>query len=667
MFKFTLLIIAAYLQFCAPALAQLGPVKGKGQSQSTFNTVERLEAPHSQVTVTGDKKVLLETGNQNLLENPGWESSTVTDGLGTSSTTTAIETGASNISTGKRSLKATLSFGSVLNSKAYTIPNGWYGKNGQLTCQIKSSLTFASSSFFQIISSVGPTTITQVDLQGMAPSSYRELTMNFIFPSSDTLSWSLFFGNTSGDVFLDDCYLGLTTNIGTVFPGTATQTYTPTVANLGAGSATVTGEWRQIGDSIEVTIQAVKDGTNGTGSGTVTFSLPNNFTIKSSGIIGSGGVYLKGFYQDVNGGDTGQVSAFASDYNKVFLYKGGIFQGSTFTAGKVVQLKFTAPIDQFSSSVQAIKVSQTPFYVDAVLSGGNPNLGVSNVAVDSEITDSSLTLTPASGTTPVGVMCSGTNAATAPSSSATTCSAGSESVGINFNIPRPGWYKTCFQASHNLSADTSEVVGTVFKINETPTNAQTVTTAGDAKFESSIFGAATDETNVIPFRTCQSFYWNSVGIKGVRLMYRQAVSGTPDASVVLMATSGNKDRTGKWTVEPITQEQANWLINNSVTSSSSGLERVERARVTMNGSTCTINSQSGSWMSAPLSPGTGVCTFTMTGFSAAPQCVCTRDDNSVSSCQMTSTTTTTAGAIYLVGSGGSASNGSANIICMGPR
>lgn len=180
------------------------------------------------------------------------------------------------------------------------------------------------------------------------------------------------------------------------------------------------------------------------------------------------------------------------------------------------------------------------WYVNASITGANPSLGVSNVASYTEIIDAGLTLTPVSGSAAVGVMCSTTNAATAPSTSATTCAAGSESIGINFTIPEPGTYEVCTQFSWDGQADTAEAVIATFQLIETPTSAQTLTLESDVKVQGKVGGmtiaTGADASNALPYNLCGLFNWQSAAsgtTKGVRLMFEQLVTGSPDTSAVL--------------------------------------------------------------------------------------------------------------------------------------
>lgn len=176
------------------------------------------------------------------------------------------------------------------------------------------------------------------------------------------------------------------------------------------------------------------------------------------------------------------------------------------------------------------------FFVDANIAGGNPDLGTSAVTSYTEVTNGSLTLTPASGSAPVGIMCSSTNAAATPSTSPTTCSAGSESVGFNVNVPRAGVYEACVAFSHYAAIDPNEELITAFQLVETATNAQTILQEGGDKTYSGLGGGAgtyASVNSVSPYRKCGIFNFASSGTKAIRLMYEQYVTGTPLNSLVV--------------------------------------------------------------------------------------------------------------------------------------
>lgn len=124
------------------------------------------------------------------------------------------------------------------------------------------------------------------------------------------------------------------------------------------------------------------------------------------------------------------------------------------------------------------------------------------------------------------------------------------------------------------------------------------------------------------------------------------------------------------------------IADGSVSSNTSGLERVERAIIGGSTSTtnctsspCTVHSQSGSWISGVTRSTTGNYVVTMTAFSGTPSCTCTARDAAaatVRGCYSLASSNTSAGVVIFYTA--NTSNGATtstdahfHIICMGPR
>lgn len=283
---------------------------------------------------------------------------------------------------------------------------------------------------------------------------------------------------------------------------------------------------------------------NGDSSNITTFNFQfPNITVAHTGTTAAFG------YSNIAGGGTNNPSLGVTSGGVLYTDGSKVMNVGAGTSGYLLQSNGS------SAPTWVAPGSGSAWFIQATQGGDNPDLGVSAVSSYTETVAVSMTLTPGSGSAAVGTMCSGTNAATAPSTSPTTCSAGNESVGINFDITSPGIgaYEVCFYFTHLIAVDFAESVGTVFQIYETPTNAQTLTLAGGTRMESGFSGASSgssdlDLTDTKSITTCSIFNWGTAGIKGVRLMFVQSVSGSPDASVLLLASSGAKDRIGTWTV-----------------------------------------------------------------------------------------------------------------------
>lgn len=86
----------------------------------------------------------------------------------------------------------------------------------------------------------------------------------------------------------DEFYLG--PQITTVSPSMSIwKSYTPTwlgsTTNPSIGNGTITGQWRQVGDTMDVTIDILAGSTTSGGSGTYSWSIPSGFTIDTTKIV----------------------------------------------------------------------------------------------------------------------------------------------------------------------------------------------------------------------------------------------------------------------------------------------------------------------------------------------------------------------------------------------
>jgi hypothetical protein len=116
------------------------------------------------------------------------------------------------------------------------------------------------------------------------------------------------------------------------------------------------------------------------------------------------------------------------------------------------------------------------------------------------------------------------------------------------------------------------------------------------------------------------------------------------------------------------------LLVGSITSNTSGLERIERANITINGASSAINSQSGTWISSLTNNSSNKQTANLVSgmFSATPTCVCTVQYSSASGYNCTiESASTSAVAIQTFDlatpSAAFAASFTVNLICMGPR
>lgn len=285
-----------------------------------------------------------------------------------------------------------------------------------------------------------------------------------------------------------------------------------------------------------------------------------------------------------------------------------------------IQMRFS--IEKYpSTSEQVYKPEVYSWKVDANIGGANPSLGSSNQASYVEITDGSLDLVTNPGSLPVKIACSSTNPPTG-----STCSAGSESIGINFDLPVAGEVQACVSFSHRTNLAASEQVRTTFQIVETPSNAQTILQEGNTRINSAPINDNKDATN--PIRLCGNFIFNSAGNKTLRLMYEQTVSAGATSNTILADRSSSLGQVDiHWEVYPKTQYVTMPVIINSVMTPYAG--QLKYISVSVAGASissscnsagaCTLYDNNG-FTSVTRTATPGEYTLVWPAFSGNPQC-----------------------------------------------
>lgn len=519
-------------------------------------------------------------------------------------------------------------------------------------------------------------------------TDWTEVSINYPCGATRKVRLTQTESGTGAAVNIGRVYWGQATNLGVANQDSAWTVYTPTSSWV--SGATIYGLWRRDGPDMEV--QAAVFVTAGVTAANLTISLPTGHTIDTSKITSNSGTANKlGIGTALDSGvqnyDLGvwysSTTAVAVNVaNTSSTYSSGAFVTNavpfTFGSPDELNINFKVPIVGWGAQ-SVVNDNITPWYIDATMDGDSFDLGTSNQTAYIETTASAITLKPQSGSQPVGVMCSGTNAAVSPSTSNTVCPSSNESAGINFSIPKSGAYEVCVYGNLTQTADSGEELNTTLQLIETPTNAQTLTLEGGTRqFYRNIpttIASGVDASIGHPISNCSIFNWSSNGTKGVRLMYEQAVAGTPDASnIIADASANNGQRNLRWTVKPVTASSPTPLLVGSVTSNSSGLERIERARLNCDSGSA-ITSQSGSWVSSIGNISTGVCTVTIASgiFSSTPTCVMTEVADVATTTVgaqivvSSATSFTITGAINIGGTTTTQSAFDAYVICMGSR
>lgn len=272
------------LLISSQAFAGLPPTTTRGQSDSTAKTTFNFQAPHNQFTDLGGVKTLIETGNGNILKNPGFEGGS-TDWTEPAGTIVANSTAKG---TGVLGGEWNPSSTSTLTSAQVTIPNGYMGRNGVAGCTIKAASGTVTQSIYVFD---GTNNVSTPLLISANTNSFSLVNFNFIFPSSGTIA--LRFSAIGGDpnLYIDDCYIKLADNVYDAPLVTSWVPWTPT--GSWTTNTTYTGLKRRVGDTMEYQVKIAATGAPS--SGNLSVNLPAGEVINGAKLTGynfSGGTYF---------------------------------------------------------------------------------------------------------------------------------------------------------------------------------------------------------------------------------------------------------------------------------------------------------------------------------------------------------------------------------------
>jgi hypothetical protein len=628
---------------------------------------------------------------KNLLKNAGGENgiSRWTASAGTfAHTTTAAQVGS-----GKGALSwDAAADGNTLRSSAVAIPSGAHGNNGVAFCSFKG----ASAVTHEIGVYDGSNELTSVAIT----SSTDKFTMSaatFIFPSSGNIQLQIKAKANEAALYIDDCFLGIAEGtflsnvsqaelVGTLeYVGvtncqweTTSTSFASFAADADCNTPTVTGSLVAPGTKLtSTTLNNVKPGKYVVFSNFIAGQSGQNYAAYQIHDGSSdGGSALRPFpNESVGGGGTESISLVGT-----FIYEtgqssitweieGAASAGTTQIENTDSSNGFYIKVMRFPlDSQQAATFSTSGWLIDATISGSTVTNSTGAVSAWAGMTNGSLTLTNQTtkgSDSSAQIGCSSTN-----SPSGTTCSAGDESVSISFIPPRAGVYEACAQFGSAISNTATVAGGAYYQIMETATNAQTVIQEGGGVVLAGSANVSAD-TIYTPNYVCGSFYFANTSRRMIRLMYEQL----SDVSGHFIQANGGAtgDAKVRWIVRPSTQNFPAPIINNSITTNSSGAFRLEKAFVdngagaSCSSSPCTVSRETGDWISSVTRSGTGVyaITFVTGAFSSAPSCFFSTGDTlvniTVGSLSATNLDLTT------INNAGSAANARFEIMCMGER
>lgn len=586
-----------------------------------------------------------DTALYNYIINPGFE-----NGRGSwtiSGGSSSMTSSGANLLTGSETLSWTPT-GSQTITQSLTIPNGLYGRNGVARISWKGgdgNYTFYITDGTNVISNT-------VTLSASTNKSTEFVT--FIYPTSGSVVFTLAASGASTQIHIDDTFMGenyLLSNITQAeFYGGATTTgatncdwsstsgsYAVFAADTDCNSPTVVGNASAPGTKIPgIVFSSLRPGRymvvlqGNMYAALSTTSTQCNYTL-SDGTNTAGYTYILSSTTASTAGFTantliGYFTYSTAQSNITFQLQTARSAGdgscrlanvsSTLSSLQISVYRFPLSSETaYTPDVSSWKIDANITYTSSL------SLGGSDITSYTAPSAADGTLTARSYSAPVGISCSSTNENSVGS---TTCSSGSEEVGVVFNAPRSGLIQCTAQFSHfnQFNASTDDIFS-VFQLVRTPNNAQTITEEGGSRIQSGTANTSATGMASIPNSVVGRFNLTSAGKTTIRLMYEQDVNGTPAVNVISSDASGSYgQRDIRITCEYVDNTIPMPNIVNSVSSQYSGQVRVEQAQLNCDASSA-ISAQRGQWISSIGNISTGACTVTVDSgmFSSTPTCI----------------------------------------------
>jgi hypothetical protein len=703
----------------APTWADVA-VSAQAQATASPSPLRVIEAPNRQITETASNNQLIETGNGNLLVNPNFEATTATTGWTTGGTVTAASE-ASAVRAGKKAVKLTFTAstaGTFTQDVTPTFDVG--GLNAEGTCQVKTSVTGIS-----VISRVNGSTIQSISVPSNNVWVTVPATMVGVTSQSLGVQIAASGTNSGGDVYVDDCYAGSNRNIGTVaqstliggalYPATSgcqwsstgtsfanfpvdSDCPTPTLYGTASAPATkvpaitfaslppgeylfmLNGDFQANGNNPSTCSWRVSDGTN---------SSPSTRQSVTATAVSATTMSARLAYTSAQSNVTFNIQS-AADTSDTCLVSADTGPGSGARELEVLVYRFPTasetvvrPTSQVLPTITKYTTGSgtytTPNGVQWIRvrmvggGGGGGGAGQNDGGAGA-----------AGGNTTFGTSLlvanggAGTGSGSSPSPGAGgTASVSSPAVGTalsgaygNYGV----WNGTVILGSAGVGAGTpfggggGAGGGNLSAGQNAPANTGAGGGGGggtsSTNNKSGAGGSAGGYVDAVVYPSPGQQFAYAIGTGGTG-----GVSGTN-------GTAGGNGGSGYIEITEFYNSGNVPLLANSVVSSSQGVEVVNRARMLVTAIGCSVTSQSGSWITATTCNGDGDSTFTMSGFSATPTCVCTGERSSTgqhSICEINTATTPSATTLRLgtfVGASGAAPVANdvfVNLVCVGPK
>lgn len=595
--------------------------------------------------VSTSDRALVERGN-NLLVNGGFESGKAS--WSASAGTFATTTTAANV--GKGSVAATwnaAASGNTLTSSAVAIPAGLYGRNGVASCLIQGASATHTLQAYDGTNILASTTIN-------SQSGYSRTSVNFIYPSSGNIQLRLYANADEPSIAIDDCFLGDADgyNISQISQAVAVGQWTMLENASCTFSITQTTYAADYSADSDCNTPSVTGSLSNSLGKVLQVSYPNapTGTLKVSFIgkaITAGAVNAQCRIVDDLGNQLAEVG-ISNSSSPMPLYG---MQEYTTAGNRTFKLQCKsssgAIIIDNSTATGAAQFTVERFPTSSEIAFRPSQANAWGVGKYSGVTNCSWSTT--SGSYADLGADSDCNSKTVSGSASDV---GDSEPEFNFNNLPAGTYKVTatglFQATY-----TSSSTECLFRLYD---GTNQIGVIGANAFSGSTTGYASNINGYVTYSTQSS---PKIRVQGFRT--------TGGGSCVISNTSSSSDF--QIILEPVSNVTPFPALVGSVTSNSSGQERVERVSVTSvcSSTPCTIARQSGSWLSSisRSSTGTYSANFAAGAFSEAPSCVCSVS-TTTNICDNVSSTTSAA-TFTTRGTGGSLADATFNLICMGPK
>lgn len=519
---------------------------------------------------------------KNLLLNPGFEAGKAqwTKSAGTFSITST----AANVGSGTYAASWTPNAANdTLSHAAVAIPAGLYGQNGEVACKVKST----SGSLHKLQLTDGSNVLAD---SGVIPaqSGYQLVRVNLVFPSSGSVVPRVLAGDTN-QVYVDDCYVGPATNVGTVsqekYLGRVTFNTCNTYWNASAGSyanySAVTG--------CTITTTGVVSSPAQRPAITLPYQGPGNYRFVSTGrheCTGAGGDWTCWFrfYDGTNSSNEGLMTTNYHD-GAIPVFSASInyttAPGSSITVDLQAKHSGAATnsyIDARSGVLDhTLEVYYTPSVAQSVVTPDTTAQSWSGVTSGCSTAPNltGTTITDFSGGT------TGCTVTTTASQNFPTVSLGSVNTSIAWTPNKIGRYL--------VFANTPEV--------NTTTGNQLITYLTDGSNNILDSGFSPYSNLGSDGQITHVALLDISNLSQVTLKIRGKITGGGGATGTLVDNYGVGHI--RWKILDVSQNMPNPLIVGQVSSSTSGQERIERmtfaegSGTPCSASPCTINRQSG--------------------------------------------------------------------------